>query len=631
MKYIAARSTRRGTSMVELLVVIVIFLIGILAVVQVFPGGFNLLRTSRSNAVATQLIRAEVERLRGRADTLPDNVVPTTYVRSGGVVNIVADPDRSPSELAPAGVQVNQDGTVMNAAGDNIGSWQYVSGANVSRRIIGEGGPVPAPRPVGSLYGGLAILQFAPIVVNNDPLYRSVFVAYGADLTRRWGPPGGRPRPWIYFVDNPEDGSAELYLPRDTTLNRQYVLNMTALVDNGSSVERRELIDLIVPVPANVAGGYEVIPLSTLVAGNFIGADFDTIRVARMYQQVGSFSGDPYEYMMLDDTLGLLLVNPVAFTAKETRGNGVRMPLTLKVNYDVYDWRIIRDEFRIPDNEAPRQKLILGNLYMFDRFMPDGKRWSGLNIFTPPGNTQQRDFLVLDLDTGGIVDRASYQVDTTSGIITFLDLDADPSNGTQINLRYPGALNDTVVDAGGRMVRCLYEGANEWSVQMYKAAARYRQTIGRPSIGQYYPAGADAYYNGGGGLGGEVATRIYFPPMDDGKKVTVGEIWYGQAGQEPQMLADQDFLIRSVPADPTGLPYIDIADVLGGAAQPLNYTRYGYAVKNVKGASLTVRALWNPATFTLGTDPDDNLRIFERWMQNWRRSASTTFLVKEAE
>ena len=49
------RNRRAGTSLVELLVVIVVFLIGILAILQIFPGGLRVLATSRSNAVARQL------------------------------------------------------------------------------------------------------------------------------------------------------------------------------------------------------------------------------------------------------------------------------------------------------------------------------------------------------------------------------------------------------------------------------------------------------------------------------------------------------------------------------------------------------------------------------------------------
>ena len=47
---------------------IVIFLIGILAVVQVFPRGFRLLLVSRNNSAATAIGRDEVERIKANPE-----------------------------------------------------------------------------------------------------------------------------------------------------------------------------------------------------------------------------------------------------------------------------------------------------------------------------------------------------------------------------------------------------------------------------------------------------------------------------------------------------------------------------------------------------------------------------------
>ena len=55
---------------------------------------------------------------------------------------------------------------------------------------------------------------------------------------------------------------------------------------------------------------------------------------------------------------------------------------------------------------------------------------------------------------------------------------------------------------------------------------------------------------------------------------------------------------------------------------------YGYAVRRVKGASVAVRVLWNPAVFQLGTDAAENLERFEVWSRNWRRTTTETFLQR---
>lgn len=618
------QTRRHGSSMVELLVVIVIFLIGILAVVQIFPGGFSVLRQTRSNTVATQLIRAEMERLKGRSETMAEMIVPVVFTAGGGKINLVADPNRGPNNFGPAGVQLLQDGTIINTDGDNIGPWQYVSNANVMRRVIGEGGPIPAPKRVGNYFGGLLSLQFAPLVYSSDPLYQGLLVVYGNDMNRRdfeftFGPP----RPWEFYVEDAETSSATIYLPQTQVNPTQYLVSMTAWVDNGTTVERREIVD----IPVTVTPGNNSFALGSFVVGNFVGADYDSIRCVRRFVEVPAFTGDPFEFILLDDTLGQILISPNAHNFRLPASNGRRVPLTARVNYDVYDWRIIRDEFRVPAGYPARQKLKIGSLFVFERNQPDGKPWKGMNVFVPPGNNTQRDFLIVDMDSGGIFNRDGYDIDATIGLITFRDMDNDPSNGLQQDVILPGSVAATRINAYGRQVRAMYQVVGEWSVQVSKAAATYRGALGRPGLAQFYAGGSGAYFQGPG-IAGEQPSRIYFPPMDDGKLVTVGEIWYGVAGQEPRVLADQEFLIRSTPADPTGLPYIDIADKLG-SAEPLNYVRYGYAVKSVKGGSVNVRAMWNPASFKLTDDPDENMLVFEKWIQNLRHSSTTTYLVKE--
>ena len=160
-----------------------------------------------------------------------------------------------------------------------------------------------------------------------------------------------------------------------------------------------------------------------------------------------------------------------------------------------------------------------------------------MNVFVPPGNNTQRDFLIVDMDSGGIFNRDGYDIDATIGLITFRDMDNDPSNGLQQDVILPGSVAATRINAYGRQVRAMYQVVGEWSVQVSKAAATYRGALGRPGLAQFYAGGSGAYFQGPG-IAGEQPSRIYFPPMDDGKLVTVGEIWYGVAGEEPRVVAD---------------------------------------------------------------------------------------------
>jgi hypothetical protein len=179
-------------------------------------------------------------------------------------------------------------------------------------------------------------------------------------------------------------------------------------------------------------------------------------------------------------------------------------------------------------------------------------------------------------------------------------------------------------------VRAFYQATGEWALQVTKAPSLYRQNVGAPSVAQYYPGGAAQYFFGAPIWGGESPTRIYFPPMDIGKKITIGEIYYDVAGGgEPRKLMNQDFLITNSPIDvAVGLPYVDIRTIAPDALS-INYARYGYGVRNVQGSSVTVKAFWNPAFFSLGSDEATNLQQFENWGRNWRRVQTDTMMRKE--
>ncbi|MCC7434736.1 MAG: type II secretion system protein [Methanoregulaceae archaeon] len=624
-------SRRSGTSLVELLVVIVIFLVGILAVIQIFPRGFQIIANTRSTTMMVNLVRTEMDRISGRTDQLPEQILPVIYLWSGSDVVISPDPNRGPDDIGPFTNRIDENGNILDAGGNNLGRWSYLSGANNFRRIIGEGGPVPAPRRVGSRIGGLTLLQFAPVVFN--PSYQSLFQVYGNDMNKRFGdPPPFVRRDFEYYVVNDDDPSAEIWIAANPAKVRKYRLAMTAWVSNGGATQRREVLTTI-SVPAGA--GYVNFPLSAyagLQGGEtFHGAEWDSIRLARRFDPVVGFTADPYEYQLLDETLGLILFNPTGYNAQEQR-NGRRIPLVAKVDYDVYDWRIIREEFRISDSYPTEQRLKLSNLMTTNRVGPDGKFWPGLNVFVSDelGGTENRDFIVLDMETGGIVSKASLRIDYSIGLVTFVDADNNPANGVQIGVIFPGDVAPSTVTANGRAVRCLYSAVGEWAVQVTKAAASYRSVLGTPGVAEFYAGGAGQYYLGSPLAVGESLTRIYFPRMDLGKKVTIGKIWYDVAGGgEPRQLLNQDFVITNSPADPAvGLPYIDIRTQAADAVS-INYARYGYGVRGIRGASVSVRALWNPTSFTLTNDEAVNLENFERWGRAWRRVQTDTFLTKE--
>jgi type II secretory pathway pseudopilin PulG len=653
---ITRRTSRAGTTLVEVLVVIVVLLVGILAVVQIFPSGLRILALNRSETIAIQLAQDEAERVTGRADHLADEIIPVTYRYDtlNSRVAVFSDADRNPEDFSLIGNGQISDanGDVVDGAGHSLAYWPYVSGPNLFRRVIGEGGRVPAPRQVGSFFGGLMILQFTPIVYNAS--VPGLFQIYGEDMVRKEGPPqtSDVPRPYEYYVENIDLPSANLILPADGFAERDYRLAMACYIQSGTTTFKRDIVDVTIKVAPITGGGFYTLPIAAgdvqnpnplgLTAGEtFQSAELDSVRVARIYDKIDvtdTFS-DPYQYKLLDADLGLILFSDSAFNAYELR-NGHRVPLQARVNYDVYDWRVIRDEFRVPEGVVPQVKLELGNLKVKGMRDVDATTYNGLslNLPTGTGTPERRDIALLDMDTGGIILTKSatrmvsgkpkelITVDRGLGRLIFLDADGDPSNGVTGEIVYPGSPSPSATDINltGRAIRAMYQARGEWSAQVTKAPALFTGSNGRPGVAQYYVGGPS------GTIGGN-PTRIYFANCESGHRVSIDQIWYKDSSNpNAQSLENQSFVIQSLPADSTGLPYVDIKSV-NPDAQSFDSDTNGYAVNGVHGASINVRVLWNPSNLSFDADAAKNLQALDTWAREWRRTSVETYAKRSAE
>lgn len=659
-----ALTTKRrqaGTSLVEILVVIVIFLIGILAVIQVFPGGFRLLLTSRSNSVATALGRDEVERIKANPDLLPEEVLAVRYVGNVPVV----DPSVDPMALEPLADSIDQNG-IATTGGSNQRDWMLASGANVARRIIGEGQRLPSPRLVGNNFGGLMLLDHGPI----DPgptgsaTYPNI-VAYANDLTRNLGAPrdaginppvggwnvsvpGGSGvsgvtwvstpvslAPYEYFVTDPSTPGAALLLPTDLH-DRIYRVRVSAAIATAGTFTRLDYVSLSVLVPAVTQAQHDAnqlvaISLNNLLlatpgampaGGSVASAETDTIRVAPQYipRTAAGWSvvPDPFEMKILDPNLGVLLFSPAARTGVVTRPGGVSEPLVAKVDYDVLDWRILHDEFRGGVNG--KLQLALQSLKVGDGTGPDGRKNGFIpvleSVTSPTDNV-----VVVDVTTGGVIREANgaISVDKSRGTVSL--------NGPA-TIDVPDVMRSaftplTVTDMSNRPIRVLYRARNEWSVQVIKSAAQYSKVVEIPPSGLT----SGACYVGGGASGG-VATRLYFPKADANRKVTIDKIAYFN-GTTAGILEGQDFQIQPArQGDPIQLPSIDLTDIVPATRFAGNPGELPPAT-GIKGASLAVRVLWNPEAFVLTADSPTNISRVDLYNRGWRKSLTETYLRAE--
>ena len=626
---------RRATTLVEILVVIVILLVGILAVLQIFPRGFQILVLARKNAQATALARDEAERLKAKPDGIPEQILPLEY---GGTEEVTL-----PSDLGPAGQTLLADGTLVDGGGNNLGSWRYKIAANRYRRIIGEAHSITAPRRVGALgtdFGSLVIPTFAPIdsmhpvFVNGNEL--AVEAAIPDDLTQR----GitdlfdtiATLNDFVYVM-GPPTPEQYVFLPTGAT-DRGYTVAATALVNHNGQLVRRSFRNIPVTVNAATPGAstgnfplfrtsVAAAVVSQLTGGDTLGSVLpESVRIYRAFQNVASFSADPFEYRVLNVERGLFLFNPAA-ASEYASVDGRRIPIRCSFDYSVADWRILRTECRLNEGDRAQVQLPIGNLRTHTQGGADSVPSSGFSAFDSSDTTQAAvsSFLVLmDADTGGtLVERDPgnagdiyISVDKSLGVVKIRDL--SPAPNTQVDILLPDG-NVRRFDLEGRSIRAYYQARDEWALQVLKPASVYRQATDQPVAGEFYVGGSN-------GVVGGLATRIYFPPMDAGQKVTVDEIFYLDGGIR-KSVKGQDFVIR-YRNDGLNLPSIDLADVVASASG-FDFSA-APAVRNVRGASITVRALYNPDTFRIGTDTAANLASLERWGRGWRKATVQTYL-----
>lgn len=649
----------RGFSLIEVMVSIVVFSVGVLAILRIYAPGFVALSVTRDYNIAQGLSRRSVDYLTTRGVDLPKQILSVRYefvqISPGNwQLLLVSDPNVSPDELGPGG-DILEDGTIriLNGGGgpDAFIDWRFYNDANRSRRIIAEGSKIAAPRAVGNQFGSLRLLGFGPVV--DDP---NLLLVYGSDMDGNVVVDSGinaqfdNPRPWTFLYDNDNN---QIWLPGQQNRDISYKVNFSYWADVAGQHQKVDVIDFVV----TVRSGFEYDPATNTVspfdlrvlAGsppNWEGLVRDSISVNRLFDRIGVATpydpSYPYEYKVLNGEIGMLLFNPIAYQYQERRGRQ-RIPLVAQVNYDVYSWHVLHEDFQVFRANTAQHKLPIERIKALNDVQNDKRRYNGLGLAIPDGVggfDVTRDVVVMDVDTGGIVSPypdptnqtgpRCYKVDYLRGVLLFgSPVTSDQELAPLITEVMPDGSQTLITDLDprGRNFRVYYQAHNDWAVQIQKPSATYSVVYGLPlSVGQCYVGNTPGVNVGD-------RYRVYFPRCDVGMKVAIREIWYRDTNGNLKAMRDQNFLIR--PAGIAGYPDMGAIDIREGdsTAVACDFDTYGYAVRGVAGTTVRARSIWNTSQREdiVGDAPQDiasRMNLHNAWGQNWRVVKVETYLTR---
>lgn len=660
-----------GTTLIEVLVVIVVFLVGILAIAQIFPGGIKILNNARNNSMAVALAKSELERLKSRPDVVPGAVVPVRYSLIASVYQPLSDPNWLSTEYSPSATGIDNTGIALGSGH----AWQLVSGANIARRVLGETHKITAPKllspdgtSVTAPFGSLVVLEFGPIDHNGGAQLPGQLQVYGRDMFRRAAKATtdyNGLRDYEYAVANMGTSAAVIAFP--ATVAGNYRVSLTATVNNAGSIFTRSVPGQNITIGVD-PNGYFLVPVASIAnvvmpGETLVNVEVDSMKIARQYTQLAAatpFSGtDLFEYKVLNGRIGELLFNPNLFGKYEERAGTTRQPYVARIDYDVRDWRILHEDFRVSLSSpaglpkvlklavpslktnsvngadgliAPSHDDVIAgsdspNAGMEDVYVVNNAAIAGANTAVADN------MLVVDLATGGQLlesynGRPTMTIDKSSGYITLYDIDNDDTNGlTQAIATVDGSV--ALTNVTGRVLRTYYMGREEWAVQVTRNAAQYASTYVMPDY--------DKYYVGGTGVLNGSATRIYFPRMDANRKIVIGKvryIWNDAGTPREGVLEGAEFQIRfrsGADSITQPLPSIDLTDILPLATSfsqdTPNVASRAYSVSDVRGVSMVAKVFYNSGAFSLGANTANNLNTnFSNWAKDWRVVSKETYL-----
>lgn len=579
--------SRRGVSLVEVLVVLVVLIVGFAAMARLFPEGFASLGFTANATQAQAWMKFNEDRLRQARENLPDAVVgidPNTGLIRASL---------SPQDYLTAFRQYPIPGYTGTPPDD-----PRFSDVNQARRVIGEHLQIPpatifAPtgemvslyRPLfGPIYSDAAM---APASVglaaySGTPLRRVVFEdppteANWSDLAELgdfgYGIDYDQARLYFYSSPNVRLFRIEFRYHGGPGVEAEGVQDNCFYLEPDNSAPQRITFDLRAAQAPMYNCNYVPLPVGGTL---YRGTDF----VYRRFMQLpidGTFSDDPYEFKVYDGVFGLLGFNPRAATTPLPLQQG--RGLSAQIDYDVDDWHILHDDTNVtlvpidpdgsPDSgdEAYVIKLAasaikkIGDTEETINFLPNQPadtntfEYQGLQRYYPDNpsrtGTPGIDLVIVDLETGLQIDSRTLQkdgdnthgeIDYRAGVIHLWKYQGRNAGSGPIVWSPPYSLQGggggMALDPAGRRVRVYFRTESDLAVATFKPYNRYylQTNLNALREREYLPYN---YFSGGSSYG-----YLLFPPMDGEKTVAVD---YQYLWQDPANPGDPSlYQLRNV-------------------------------------------------------------------------------------
>jgi prepilin-type N-terminal cleavage/methylation domain-containing protein len=602
------RGRVRGFSLIEILVVLVVMLIGILAVVRLFPPGFLIIGRTYELTVGQALSQQQL-------DVQRNMIAPIE-----GIVSLTPDGSTVDSTTRPDDLTDFSTGDALLNGRDPY----YASNINRFTRVLIETFRIPIPTSnSGNGLGAVYTLALGPVF--------NVFSTSGsgapADSLLVRGTPLERTEQNSVATNNNPTGYAILrndaeyaidyanlkiaFTQRVGTGSRKYIFEYDYYTNASTVAIKHTFGSIIVPDVTTLGAAPLWQPIFDAV-NNVAPADMAQLKynsddVSRQFvlksttpvESGGTpgFDNDPYEYVWYSKqqssnaNIGVLLFNPTGYdqVALSARGN---KPLTARVDYTIFDNHIIRDDRVIPSSVPYTFRLTLNHLLVNGDILDNQATYNNFDPKLNPYNGLFRDnaaitpdLIVLNTTTGAVV--GVWQNNNGTGALAVGPQNPTPYDPVTGNV----TLNKLYVENNGLQssnLRCLYRATKDWGMQLQRASAHYLPGSVAADVDYRHFLVAPA--------GSTFPTRIYFAPCDAGKSVVLGQYYDLSLAGTPDAnnpISNEVYQIVGDPAlyDSFNLPYIDTKSK-HPTFTGFSATQTGLPVLNVQGTSIKSRVAW---------------------------------------